>query len=423
MTTAELMLPEAAELEEPDAGAAVACDAETAARIAADALDCAERVILRHVEMPTQAALDTVLLWCLHACARERDDPGKAGPLYLPASPRLMVTAATRGAGKSTLLNLVALLTGARGRTTKITPSAFADKMSKFQVTVALDEARLMFGAGQQSQDLQAMLIDGYTPMSSYVLAGEDKNLFGAVAYAGKDNLIARAGEAVQDLLDRTIILRLAPAGAFYPDIDEDAVKLAELAHRGMAAWCMVRRDDILAACKAIARETAAMGGKPVRGAARKAQIWRPLLAIADALGGDWPERARAARDELNLPVTGAQATAWSAAISDITVSLDAARQGPVFAEALRHPPTPDLATLLGDIREVFDGDRMRSEDLTAALRARRAMWDGQWDGVAERDMAGMLRQVGIEPRPMRINGTLARGYERAWFSQERDAL
>src|SRR5205814_1461573 len=66
----------------------------------------------------------------------------------------------------------------------------------------------------------------------------------------------------------------------------------------------------------------------------RAADNWRPLLAIADAAGGEWPQRARA--------------------IAAATVDADQIKR----------------VGLLADIREVFEAkdlERIRSADLAAA--------------------------------------------------------
>ncbi len=58
-----------------------------------------------------------------------------------------------------------------------------------------------------------------------------------------------------------------------------------------LAAWAAQQRDNLEDAQP-----------EPAEGMSGRAeQIWEPLLAIADAAGGDWPERARAACAELTL--------------------------------------------------------------------------------------------------------------------------
>ena len=111
----------------------------------------------------------------------------------------------------------------------------------------------------------------------------------------------------------------------------------------------------------------------------RPKDLWRPLIAIADASGGDWGERARAAA----LALTG----------SDLEQDLG--------------------VVLLDHIRVVFDRlavDRIPSKILVAELLAL-DIADGLWQEcpreggpprkLTDRMLAAMLRPFSIAPRTM----------------------
>ena len=121
----------------------------------------------------------------------------------------------------------------------------------------------------------------------------------------------------------------------------------------------------------------------------READNWSPLLAIADAAGGGWPERARRAACELGGGVR----------------DDDDAR-----------------VTLVGDLLDLFDarGDRIASDDLVTALRRMDARPWPEWrDGkpISARGVAALLKPFGIEPRDLRLaDGRRLKGYERVWF-------
>ena len=329
--TAGVIVPPAA--NGPSAGAVALRNGGTVARspraddIAAETMRYAHRVLTRHVSWPSQSALDTVLLWCFHANARDRDENG-TGPLIWRASPRLLLTSKVRGSGKSTALDLIAMLTGSRfGRLPRVTAPGFAKLMGKFQEPAILDEARMIFGSGQKSLDLQGMLLAGYTPRS-HSLTGRDggtaEKLFGPVAYAGKDNLITSAGDGVSDLLDRSFVIRMTRPARHYPDVDEVAEQAAELACQGMGTWSAMMRDQLMSALKNLEREAmlADLDEDEVEGGAlRAAQIWRPLLAIADCLGGDWPERARTACEQLSMP--GGEYDQWRESLDGLSALWD----------------------------------------------------------------------------------------------------
>ena len=117
---------------------------------------------------------------------------------------------------------------------------------------------------------------------------------------------------------------------------------------------------------------------------------WRPLVAIADAAGGDWPERARKA------------ALLLSSLAEDESVGV----------------------LLLADIRRVFDTKkvaRIASTELSAALGA---MEDSPWAEygrverpISSKKVALLLREFGIVPQDITLDGKRhANGYRREQF-------
>ena len=115
----------------------------------------------------------------------------------------------------------------------------------------------------------------------------------------------------------------------------------------------------------------------------RDADCWEPLLAIADAAGCDWPERARSAAANL-VP-----------AASDRTMTTG--------------------VQLLSDLREVFgDADKMRTEDI---LRRLHGLPESPWADIYgkplnDRGLATRLRKYGVKPKVIRIEGGTHRGYQ-----------
>jgi putative DNA primase/helicase len=122
----------------------------------------------------------------------------------------------------------------------------------------------------------------------------------------------------------------------------------------------------------------------------RAADNWRPLLAIADVAGGEWPERARA--------------------IAATTVDADQANR----------------VSLLADIREVFETkaiDRIKSADLATALVAMEGHpWAEQGRSGKPLSVNGLARMLAgdrIIPKTVRFGNRpeeTAKGYEREQF-------
>ena len=123
----------------------------------------------------------------------------------------------------------------------------------------------------------------------------------------------------------------------------------------------------------------------------RLADNWRPLFAVAELAGGQWPKRAA----EAFAALTGKD-------------DVDAQGIGTV---------------LLTDIRQVFAdarSERMFSKTLVDALCA---MTDRPWPEanhgkpITETWLARRLRSFGINTRTLRIGTDRAKGYETADFT------
>jgi hypothetical protein len=119
----------------------------------------------------------------------------------------------------------------------------------------------------------------------------------------------------------------------------------------------------------------------------RAADNWRPLLAIADAAGGEWPERARRA--------------------------AQCAR--PDDEESIR-------VLLLGDIRAIFAeraADRLASAELVEALVAIEGRPWAEWKNgkpITTNGLARLLAPFGIVPATIRTGDRTPKGYQRAQF-------
>jgi hypothetical protein len=118
----------------------------------------------------------------------------------------------------------------------------------------------------------------------------------------------------------------------------------------------------------------------------RAADMWEPLLAIADAAGGNWPRRARKAATEL----------------------VGAAKEA-----------EPSLGVrLLADLKTVFD---KRGEDklatsviLTDLVALPESPWgDLKGKPITDRALATRLRQYGIKSRDVFVAGKGLKGYYR----------
>ena len=118
----------------------------------------------------------------------------------------------------------------------------------------------------------------------------------------------------------------------------------------------------------------------------------RPLIAIADVAGGDWPERC-------------------AAALSKLTSREDLDAQG-------------IGVMLLDDIKQVFTADGIFSRDLIEKLaEMKERPWPDVCRGkpITERWLARKLAAFGIHSKNLRIGEEQAKGYELADFTEAFD--
>jgi hypothetical protein len=117
----------------------------------------------------------------------------------------------------------------------------------------------------------------------------------------------------------------------------------------------------------------------------RDADVWEALLAVADAAGGPWPERARVA------------AVALVAAGREEAVSLG--------------------VRLLSDLRTVFgNAENAHTQDLLHALVAlEESPWaDIKGKALDGRRLARLLRKYDVHSKDVRVGEAVRKGYTRA---------
>jgi hypothetical protein len=206
----------------------------------------------------------------------------------LQKSPRLAISSRVKGSGKTTALEVTCCLS-ARGRmASSYTAASVMRGMAARQPTLCLDETDRLLK--DDKSDLVAILNAGDRRSTALVERAmqtadgrwvvEDLNVWGAVAFAGIDDL-------PETLADRSVRILLRKASS--KDVtdhlrDGISLELIEL-RRQLASWGKQLTEvpdpdlpEIL-----------------MRQAGRVGDNWRPLIAIADIAGGGWPKLIREA--------------------------------------------------------------------------------------------------------------------------------
>jgi hypothetical protein len=306
-------------------------------------------------------------LWTVHAHAHAA----------AAVSPLLALTSPEKRCGKTTMLSLLARLVPRAVLSSNISPASLFRIIERYAPTLLVDEADSFL---RENEELRGLLNSGHTRDAAFVVrtVGDEHEPRRFSTWSPK--VVAMIGHLPDTLADRSIVI---PMRRRAPEEPVERLRLDRLGAfeelwRQTARWV----GDHLAELRD------ADPGVPGELGDRAADNWRPLLAIAELAGGEWPERARRAA----LALSGAGVGA-----SDSLGSL-----------------------LLADIREVFREravDRLFSQDLLQDLCAREERPWGEWGrgrgNMSPRQLAARLRPFGVQPRTLRDGARTAKGY--AW--------
>ena len=338
----------------------------------ADLLDKLRTAIRKYVILPDDHAVDAVT--CYIAATY--------GVAAWEHATRLMILSPEKRCGKSRLLDIIEATCHNPLITVNISPAALVRSITDDPPTLLLDEADTVFGskkAADNNEDLRGILNAGHQRSRPYIRwdaathSPEKCPTFSMAVLAGIGNM-------PDTIMDRSVIIRMrrrAPDEQVAPyRRRRDEPPLRKLGQQ-IGRW--VRRH--------LAQLGAAEPDMPVED--RAADTWEPLVIIADAAGGSWPERIRTACREM-----------VSAADDDSSES------------SLR-------LTLLRDLQTVFgDAQNLHTNTILARLHA---LEDSPWGDLYGRpmtsnDLAKMLKPYEVKPTDVRETGTgpNRKGYRRA---------
>jgi putative DNA primase/helicase len=320
--------------------------------------------IRRHVALPDGTA-ETVGMWVLHTYCYDA----------FMISPRLAITSPEKGCGKTTLLDVLGCLVARPLPTSNATVGAIFRVVETMKPTLLMDEAETFL---PENDELRGILNTGHRKGGSVLrCVGDDHEprTFSTWAPAA----IAAIGKLPDTIEDRSISCKMRRRKAtervesFRSDRTEHLRALVRKAMR----WA-VDNDGAL-------RDADPHVGELQN---RVADNWRPLLAIADVAGGEWPKRMR-----------------------EIATAAVAAK-----------PEQSTKVQLLTDIKAAFEAkgtDKLSSESLTDFLiKLDDRPWV-EWKGGRPLTKAGLgrlLSPFGISSTPIRFGLDVAKGYHLSAF-------
>jgi len=338
-------------------------------------LDLVEDKLRAHVVFPSEHEPVAVTLWIAATHAQ---------PAWDHAT-RMVIRSPIKRCGKSRLLDLVYGLAHQVMMTANVSVAALVHSIDADEPpTILMDEADTTFGRGQKTEfnePLRGLLNAGFQRNRPYIRwdpvkrQREESPTFAMAALAG----IGRLPDTIEDRAVIVNLRRRRRDETVQPFRVRDVPSLEPLRDK-LGDWVRDRLPVLKGATPTLSLED------------RDADVWEPLIAIADQAGGTWPERARATANALT--------------------------QGAEEDEA---------ELLLQHIYEAFhqsDGTRrMASRDLVEALFDRE---DGPWAAMWKQDvsrkqnesgvwvddyrvvgvkLAAMLKPFGIEGRKVKVPG------------------
>lgn len=343
-----------------------------AAPVGAVVLDAVREALTRYVVLPSAEAVDAVVLWVAATHAVDRFEHAT----------RLAIHSPEKRCGKSRLLEVVESLAHEPMPTTNASVAALfrvVGSAGDRPPTLIIDEADRLFGtkkADDDNRELIGLLNNGFRP--------------------GKPTWRCVGPQQVATAFPNFAFAALAGIGRLPDTIEDRAVNITmrrRLPGEVVAKFRL--RTDLPAMrglCSSIAEWVATVGEEleapvvsvPDELEDRAQDAWEPLLAMADAAGGEWPQRARLA----------------AVALTREQADDDTERS--------------TRLTLLGDVRKVFiedGGEFVSSTDLLAALRAMSESPWGDYD-LTTRRLAKYMSEWKV--RPDRNKSGTARGYRLA---------
>jgi Protein of unknown function (DUF3631)/Toprim-like len=338
-----------------------------------DLIDEMKHVIRRWIAM-TDAEATCCALWVAHTHAIA----------YASYTPYISIFSPERECGKSNLMTVLEYHCAKPMRSVSVSQSALFRAIELWKPTFLLDEFDTVMRGDHETREMIRCVLNAGFERGQYAIrnAGQGANMEPKQYDTFGPKVIAGIGELEQTIASRSIPIRLKHAlpGEYDENFDKDTLKVEAAKLRvEIAAWADSVKEQLKNDKPEIPRE--------LRG--RRADICKPLLAIADAAGGHWPERARQALIE-------------------------------IFSDD-RHVKESDRLMLLRHLYERFvpeDGEPLEFVSTPEMIEWLTSRDDWPWSeyGKARKPITGpqiarLLRAFDVENVRVRVNGERMRGY------------
>lgn len=270
---------------------------------------------------------EAMALWVMHAHAHDATQ----------ISPLLAVVSPEKRCGKTTVLSVLSALVPKPMHTVNTTPAVLFRVIEKHKPTVLVDEGDTFLA---DNDDLRGIINGGHNKLTATVwrCVGDDHEPRQFTVWAPK--AIAMIGRPPDTIEDRSVMvpLRRKTNGETVERFRADKTKQFISLQRKLVRFASDSKD-------AIAKQDPEV---PPILSDRAADNWRPLIAIAEVAGGDWPAISREAA--VVTTATASEGEVESAGVmllrdcEEILRNKDRIKSGDLLDDLLAMPESPWLS-------------------------------------------------------------------------------
>jgi putative DNA primase/helicase len=327
-----------------------------------------------------RGAATALALWDLHTHAEEAFD----------ISPYCALQSPEKRCGKSTTLRVSARIVCRPLPASNISPASVFRTIEQYCPTLLIDEMDTFL---RKNEEMRGILNGGHVRELAFTIrtVGDDHEARTFSTWCPK--MLSQIGKLPPTLQDRSIVIPIKRKRTAdkVERIREDSLRELEPLRRKAARWAKDHLAELQQSDPHVPEELDD----------RAADNWRPLLAIADLVGGEWPARARKAATLLSVGRDEGGDTIKTMLLADFRRLFDEEGQAAVGGVWISSTRARDA---LGQMEDRPWGD-----------------WGNEGKVISPQRISSLLSEFGIRSKQKKVGGENLRRYERKDFEEAFD--
>jgi Protein of unknown function (DUF3631) len=297
------------------------------------------------------------------------------------STPRIAFLSAEAGSGKTRALEITETLVPNPVQAVNASPAYIFRRISAPEglPTILFDEIDTVFGPkARENEELRGVINAGHrrgAMAGRCVIRGKEVQTEELPAYAAL--AVAGLHSLPDTILTRSVLVKMQRRA---PGEKVEPYRRRQHAHQGHAI-----RDQLAAWASTLTGKLGDVWANLPPGVEdRAADVWEPLIIVADAAGSEWPTRVRVAAEAL-------------------------------VAESRQSAPSLGVR-LLADLRSIFDAkqEMSTSKIVTNLCALEESPWgDIKGKPIDPRRLSRFLDQYGVHSRNVRVGAEVVKGYRR----------